>query len=325
MAKRPIMDDVAREAGVSRTLVSLAFRNAPGVSEATRQHILEVANRIGYRRNMMASQLASLSTRTLGVILFDMGNDLTTDVFRGIQDEADKLDFGLLVGVSDSTGKRDKRTVEYLIEARVEAILLISSAMAGSELRAMSRTTPVVSLTRQVNGIDSVVCDGMAGAQLAVEHLVGLGHTRIDHLAPAWRPSHRVTGYESAMRKAGLTPRITEITYERDDAARAAEWLLKQAEPPTAIFANNDIAAQGVLDALYETRLRVPDDVAVVGYDNLRSSASKLISLTSVDQQAFRLGQLGVQTAQARIAHPAASPILRVLSPELVIRRSTVG
>jgi LacI family transcriptional regulator len=273
----------------------------------------------------MASRLASLSTQTIGVFLYDMGSDLTATVFQGIQDEADRLGLGLLVGVSDSSGKRDQRTLNYLIEARVEAIVLISSAIPGSELRQLSRVTPLVSATRRVAGVDSVVGDDVAGAKLVVDHLVSLGHQQIAMLAPAWRPSDRVTSFGNAMREAGLVPRVTDIAYGQNGAVAPAKALVQDRDRPSAVFAYNDIAGLAVLNAMCEANLQAPADLAVAGYDNIGLSATSLVAMTSVDQHAFRLGQLAIQAAQARIADPKAPPTLQTLPPELIIRRSTAG
>jgi DNA-binding LacI/PurR family transcriptional regulator len=319
------MEDVAREAGVSRALVSIVFRNAPGASEDSRRRVLEAAEVLGYRRNSIASKLASRTTRTLGVFVFDMRNDLTADVFEGIQAEAERLDLGLVVGISDPTGQRDRRTLNDLIAARVDAIVLIACTLSGGELRALSEIIPLVSVTRHVSGIDSVVGDDAAGAEMTVNHLVSLGHQRIHMLAPSWRPSGRVSGYTRAMKNAGLRPGVAEVGYAHDDAVRATAGLLKRDDAPSAIFANNDVTAYAVLDALHDAHLHVPGDVAVAGYDNLRASATSSISLTSVDQHASQLGELGVRAAAVRIAATGKPPVLKVLAPELVVRRSTHG
>lgn len=195
VGRQPTMEDVARECGVSRALVSIVFRRAPGASERTRARVLEAAERIGYRHNLIAARLASMSTRTFGVFIFDMRNALTADVFDGIQAEADSRGIGLVTGVSDPSGERDERTMRELHAARVDAVLLISAAMPGDRLREMSGSVPAVSLTRRVDGLDSVVGDDRAGGRMLTEHLLSLGHERIAMLGPTWSPSDRVLGH----------------------------------------------------------------------------------------------------------------------------------
>lgn len=226
VGRQPTMEDVARECGVSRALVSIVFRRAPGASERTRARVLEAAERIGYRHNLIAARLASMSTRTFGVFIFDMRNALTADVFDGIQAEADSRGIGLVTGVSDPSGERDERTMRELHAARVDAVLLISAAMPGDHLREMSGFVPAVSLTRRVDGLDSVVGDDRAGGRMLTEHLLSLGHEHIAVLGPTWSPSDRVLGHEGAMRAAGLAPEVVAIGYDADAVARATRELL---------------------------------------------------------------------------------------------------
>ncbi|WOQ17106.1 LacI family DNA-binding transcriptional regulator [Raineyella sp. W15-4] len=320
----PTMEDVAREAGVSRALVSIVYRGVKGASEETRQRVFEAGERIGYRRNSLAARLASKGVHSIGVLLFDMRNDLTADVFQGIQAEADASDLGLVVGVSDPSGRRDERTVNDLLAARVDALIMISGTMPGSELRALSRTIPLVSATRAVTGVDSVIVDEAAAGALVVDHLVSLGHRRIVHLAPTWRPSPRVDAYVQAMTRAGLDPWVEDIAYDFDDVRAVTLRLLAATDPPTAVYANNDQAAYAVLEALSDRRLRAPEDVAVVGFDNLRASALRSVDLTSIDQQPVALGRLAVRTALTRAVETEAPPRREVLAPRLVVRRSTV-
>ena len=177
--------------------------------------------------------------------------------------------------------------------------------------------------TRAVTGIDSVIADERAAGKLVVEHLTSLGHEKIVHLAPPWRPSGRVSGYIEAMEAAGLDPQVEDAEYEFDDVKHVTRRLMKSDSPPTAIYANNDLAAFAVLDALAEENLRVPEDVAVVGFDNLGASELHSVSLTSIDQQPILQGKLAVRTALARALDKDKEPIREVLAPHLVVRRST--
>ena len=325
VGRQPTMEDVARECGVSRALVSIVFRRAPGASERTRARVLEAAERIGYRHNLIAARLASMSTRTFGVFIFDMRNALTADVFDGIQAEADSRGIGLVTGVSDPGGERDERTMRELHAARVDAVLLVSAAMPGDRLRELSGSVPTVSLTRRVDGLDSVVGDDRAGGRMLTEHLLSLGHKRIAMLGPTWSPSDRVLGHEEAMRAAGLAPEVVAIGYDADAVARATRELLGRpaGERPTAIMAHNDIAAYTVLDVVDSLGLAVPGDVAVTGYDNLRTSAGRRMDLTSADQHAHELGRRGVEAACARLEDPDGEPTTSVLAPDLVVRGSS--
>lgn len=317
------MEDVAREAGVSRALVSIVYRGVDGASEATRQRVLEAGERIGYRRNVLAARLASRSVQSIGVLLFDIRNDLTADVFEGIQREADEQGVGVVVAISDPTGLRDTHAVNDLLGARIDALAMISSTMSGEQVRDLTRTIPVVSVTRDIRGVDSVVCDEAVAGRLLVEHLVAGGRHRIVHLAPSWRPSDRVTAYETAMTRAGLEPRVLAISYDFQETRETARRLLGTPDRPDAVYANNDNAAYAVLEAAADLGLRVPRDLAVVGFDNLQASALRSIDLTSIDQRPRELGRIAVRTALEHAADAGAAPVRRVLEPHLVVRASS--
>ncbi|MDR2374736.1 MAG: LacI family transcriptional regulator [Bifidobacteriaceae bacterium] len=325
MSQPPTIRDVAAEAGVSPALVSIVFREVPGASPANRRRVLEAAERIGYKPNAIASRLRSRARRSLGVFMFDLRNDLTSDVFQGIQGRADQEGIDLVVGVSDPSGERDERTIGELIAARVDAIALISTAMKGAELRQLDRTVPLVSVTRRVNGIDSVVADDAAGSAAVVGHIASLGIERVVYLAPPWDHNARLEGYRAAMERLGLEPEVVQVEYGAEAAFGAARRLIRSGRLPRAIFAYNDLMAHAVLEALVESGLVAPQDVAVAGFDNVRFSASKLISLTSVDQRAGALGALAVDRALSRLGSRRGPAGLSVIEPELVIRRSTAG
>lgn len=319
------MADVARECGVSRALVSIVFRGAPGASEETRERVLAAAERIGYRHNMLAARLASTTTRTLGVFIFDMRNDLTADVFDGIQAEADRHGVGLVTGIADPTGARDARTMRELHAAQVDAVLLISAALPGDDIIAMSGAVPTISITRRIVGLDSVIGDDRLGGRMLVEHLVAQGHRRIAMLGPTWSPSDRVEGYRAAMLDAGLEPVVVAAGADPDRVAAAVGELhsLPERERPTAIMAHNDLAAFAVLDAAVGLGLSVPVDLAVTGYDNLRASASPRADLTTVDQHAREQGERAVRAALRRLDEPGRAPELVTLRPDLVVRGSS--
>lgn len=323
VSHRPTMEDVAHAAGVSRALVSIVYRGVEGASDQTRQKVLAAGERIGYRRNSLAARLASKTVQSIGVLLFDMRNDLTADVFAGIQAEADELGIGVVVGISDPSGERDSRAINDLFGARVDALVMISSTMTGARVRDLARSIPVVSVTRDIRGVDSVVCDESTAGRLVVEHLVGQGHRKIVHLAPPWRPSDRVEAYQGAMRDAGLEPRVETIGYDFENTRRVAREVLGGDDRPEAIYANNDNAAYAVLEAAADLGLQVPQDLAVAGFDNLQASALHSISLTSVDQQPHELGRIAVRAALDHAGEPSAEPDRQVLQPRLVIRSST--
>ena len=325
--KRVTMEDVAREAGVSRALVSVAFRGVSGVGADTRQRIFDTAQRLGYRPDPIAARLASRHTKTLGLFMLDLRNEIFSDIFSGVREVADTAGNLVVLGVGDSSGKRDSAAIEGLIDTRVDAIIVAGCLLPDKDLQHFAKTRPLVAATRYVPGVDSILTDDHIGSKLAVEHLIGQGHQRIAHLAPPYRElfEGRVEGYVATMQAAGLTPVIVRAEYSQDAAARAAGSLLDSQDAPTAVFANNDLAALGIMDAAHERGLRIPEDLAVVGYDDTHAASLPGVALTSVSQHSTRIGRLAAEMALARIKDPLQPSQRLTLEPTLVVRASSTA
>lgn len=322
---RITMEDVARRVGVSRALVSLAYRDLPGVSEETRDRILRAGRDLGYTPNQVAARLAGHGGTTIGVFLLDLYNDLYADLFEGTRQVADAAGKHLVLGVGDIDGSRDAAILETLSQSRVDVVVALGLLLPDAEVQATARRVPMVCVLRGVLGIDSVVSDNAYGARLATEHLLGFGHRRIAFLAnpPSDGYTDRRRSYAQTMRDAGLEPQIVETTYSREVAARDAGALLDGGDAPTAIFAHNDQAALGALDALVSRGLAPGRDVSVVGYDNSSVSRSPGSALTTVDVDGVSLGRAAAELALRRIARPDAPPEWRTSFPSLVVRAST--
>lgn len=319
------MEDVARRAGVSRALVSLAYRDRPGVSSDTRKRIFAAGQALGYVPNMIAARLASNGGNTIGVFLQDLHNDLFADFHEGVLEVADASQKELVLSVGALDGSRDATALNTLHQLRVDVVIAGGMQLPDEELREASARVPLVCVFRAVEGIDSVASDDRLGAEAATAHLVALGHRRIAFLANPTGAGygHRRTGYRSAMHAAGLGHQIVESSYARHEAARDSLELLDSEHPPTAIFAHNDQAALGALDALSLRRLRPGIDVSVVGYDNSSVSRFPGTALTTVDVDARALGVAAAELAMWRLNNPASPPRQLSSTPKLVVRSTT--
>lgn len=318
-------EDVAQAVGVSRTLVSFAFRGAPGVSSETRQAILEAAQRLGYRHNAVAADLASKRPSAVGLFLLDLRNEVYADVFNGVREALSPHSNRLILSISESPGV-DEGAVNSLIEARVGIIVAATLLDSDARVKELAATIPMVNVARRVDGVDSVYSDDRAGARAATEHLLRLGHTRIAHVTAPPHEGHeeRRRAYEATMREAGLTPQVVVVDdYSQAAAQRAAGALLTGAERPTAVFAHNDEIALGVREAAYAAGLAVPRDLSLVGYDNSRIASLHGIDLTSVDLHALELGRAAGVAALERLAAPDGPVVDRSSEPQLVVRGST--
>lgn len=324
---RPVtQQDVARAVGVSRTLVSFAFRGAPGVSAEMRQTILETAKQLGYRHNAVAADLARKHASAIGLYLLDLRNEVYADIFQGVREAVGEARHRLILSVSRSTGGVDPGYVDSLIEARVGIIIAATFLDTDARVRELAASVPVVSVTRRVVGVDSVYSDDWAGARAATEHLISLGHTRIAHITatPYEGQVERRHSYEATMDNAGLTPEVvTAEQYTQLAAERAGAVLLDRADRPTAVFAHNDEMALGIREAAHAAGLSVPQDLSIVGYDNSRISQLHGIDLTSVDLRARELGMAAGTAALKRLASPDAPTLDERYDPRLIVRNST--
>lgn len=326
------MEDVAREAGVSRATVSLVYRDAKGPSRASAEAVLAAGARLGYRHNANAARLAAKRTNTLGLFILDLSNEVFTEIFEGARDALIGTGRALVLAAGRPGADDELATVESLISVRVDAAIVAGSMLSDAELASLAAATPFVVVSRLVPGVDSVAADDRLGGELATRHLLDLGHRRIVHLAPPTGPYYaaRRAGYRTAMADAGLRPQEIDTGFSPATASATAHQLLRSTDRPTAIFADNDVTALGVLTAAAELGLSIPGDLSVIGYDDTQAAALPGVGLSSVDQQARTLGRIGAEyalealagTTAAGSAEPAA-PRQTLLEPSLHLRSST--
>jgi DNA-binding LacI/PurR family transcriptional regulator len=328
-ARRPTLEDVAKAAGVSRALASIVIRDAPGASQETRARVLEIASRLGYRPDARARMLARSSTRLLGVT-YRIGALHHADLLGPIHKAADALGFEVILS-GKTAHHEERRALNTLLGYRCDALLLIAPELTEPELNQYAASIPTVVLGRRIVrrtvSMDVVRTDEHAGMGLAVEHLVGLGHARIAHVdgGMGTMPSDRRAGYRAGMVRAGLRDLITIVRGgETGDAGRRAGGALLALDPrPTAVVCYNDESAWGVMRALADARIRVPDRISVVGYDASPLARMAPQVLTTVRQDAEAIGLLGVQLAVARLEGSVPGESDVVLQPTLVPGETT--
>jgi DNA-binding LacI/PurR family transcriptional regulator len=283
---------------------------------------------LGYRPNAAARTLVRRRSGAIGVLVTNFHNPFYADLLDGIEALTSAHDYTTLVLGGKRSAAAETAALEKLLQLQVEGVVCVPAALPAEALEAASRATAMVILTREpeLPRVDSVVDDDVAGARMAVEHLVDLGHRRVAMIAGAEERSgvDRRRGYQEAMTAAGLGASITVLDggYTEEGGHRATRELLASQPRPTAIFAATDFAALGVLDALDEAGLRVPD-MSVAGYDNTSIAQLRRIALTSVDQPRQDLGAAAIEALLSRIDAPDRPARRVVIPPSLVIRRTT--
>ena len=325
---RPTMRDVAREAGVSKALVSIVFRGSAGASEESRRRVFAAADRLGYRPNRTASMLALRRTRQLGVVA-DLHNWFHAEIVDAILTAAER-DHYQVVLTPWTARHSEERAIEAALEFRCEALVLVGSQLEGAAVRTLVDDTPVISVGRALDiaEADVVRCSDRAGIELVVEHLVTLGHRRIAHIDGGGGAisADRRDGFTEGMRRHELLDQAIVVPGGRtEEGGRlGATELLRTVPRPTAVVAFNDSCAVGAMEQLGAAGVRVPDEISVTGYDDSALARLRTIDLTSVRQDADALGRWAVSAAIERLDHGRTRAREAVLLPQLVVRSSSL-
>jgi DNA-binding LacI/PurR family transcriptional regulator len=339
-AKRPTIVDVARVAGVSKSLVSLVMQGSPLVRDEKRARVLAAAQELGYRMNSAARSLSVQRSGTVGVLVSDLRNPALIDIVDLASEQLQTAGLSplLTTGVlptsrRTSTPHLDTTSVGRLKDLRVEGVLVVGSVPDRAAFAEMLGDLPVVTASAQAEGLpgDAVRTDDAAGMRLVVDHLVERGHRRIAHLGGRGGAvaADRLTGYRTAMRAHGLESNcvVADADFTEVAGYRGAAELLNAALLPaaTAVVAVNDLAAVGAMSAAADRGLAVPADLAVTGYDNSFVAAIRQVSLTSVNPDTDGIASLAARRLVDRIGGDTSAASDHLLPPTLVVRGSTGG
>ena len=324
--------EVAESAGVSYATVSHVINNTRLVSQETRQRVLAAMDALNYRPNALARSLRQGKTNTIGLVLPDSANPFFAEISRGIEDEAFKKGYSVFLCNTELDTERELFYVDVLSKKQVDGIIFVA---AGDQADSMDflihRNMPVVMIDRNLPNVeaDAVLTDNQLGGYLATRHLLELGHTRIACIAgpSSITPSaERIIGYRNALEEAGLSydeGLILRGDYHAQSGMELTHTILAMTPRPTAVFALNDLMELGALRAAAESGCSVPDDLAVVGYDDLELAQFTNPSLTTIAQPKKEIGTQAVNLLVGRISDKSRPPSRLVLPPELIIRRST--
>jgi len=325
--------EVAKAASVSSTTVSHVINGTRYVSEAVRTRVLGAINALGYQHNVLARSLRRGETHTIGLILPDSANPFFAKVGRSIEAAAFDLAYSVVLCNSEGNLAREQHYTEVLTKKQVDGIIFVA---AGDRTKSLSvllgRRAPFVVIDRDLPDVraDAVLADNRQGGHLATRHLLALGHRRIacisgpSNVTPS---AERVTGYRQALTEADLPIQenlILRGDFHLESGWAAASELLRRPIPPTAIFACNDLMAIGAIRAAAELARRIPEDLAVVGFDDIELSAYSVPPLTTILQPTADMGRRAVQLLMDRIGDPGL-PHRREIFPTTLTVRASCG
>lgn len=328
----PTIHDVAKRAGVSPVTVSRVINNTGNVSTATREKVELAIEELGYVPSVMARSLRSKRTRTLALIVPDITNPFWTTVARGVEDTAQSRDYSVFLYNTDENPVKQQRCLDTVVAQRVDGVIIApydSNAQNLAQLR--KRNIPTVIIDRRIEGwdVDSVCGDSLSGAKALVEHLIRLGHKRIAVLSGPANTStteDRIAGYCMALAEAGIptdSRLIKRGEYRMTSGEELTHQVLDEGLNPTAIFAANNALAMGVIQALGKRGLLIPQDIALVCFDDLPDVSRFFPFLTVVVQPVYDMGVNAAQLLLSRLdSEGSLQPRHIVLPTRLIIRHS---
>ncbi|MBT0770641.1 LacI family DNA-binding transcriptional regulator [Kineosporia sp. J2-2] len=327
--KRPGMHDVARLAGVSHQTVSRVLNGSDGVSSRTRAVVLAAIEELGYRPNSAARTLVTGRSKVLGLVTIGGALYGPMSMLYGVESAAREEGYILTVAnVGGGEGGSVERAVNRLEHQGVEGIIVVAPLTSvGESLESMARHLPLVAIESSVgHGMPVIAVDQSAGARLATEHLLGLGHATVWHVAG---PTHwyeaqdRITGWTTALREAGVdVPPLLHGDWSASTGYDAGQ-ILSRMPDVSAVFVANDSMAVGVLRALRENGRDLPGDISVVGFDDIPEAGYFSPPLTTVRQPFEEVGRRSLKALLAQIGSGDADHGRVVIAPELVVREST--
>jgi DNA-binding LacI/PurR family transcriptional regulator len=330
--KPPTMKDVAERVGVSVQTISAVINDKPGITQETRARVLEAVQQLGYRPYSVARSLRTGRTRTIALIVSDIANPSFATMASAAEDYAHTFGYSLLVFNTHDDSERENSYIRTASQSWIDGVLFVSAADQMTSLDAFQAANiPPVAIDRIPEHYDgpSVTLDNVHAGCIAAEHLMNLGHTRIAHISGPMKlrlARERRNGFLQALADKGLTPgMVNEGDWTCASGYAAMQQLLQSHPRPTAVFAANDRMAIGAIHAISEAGLSVPEDISIVGLDDIEVAAYQIPPLTTIRQPFSELGTRAVRLLLEIIESGQASQRQIVIDPLLVARQSTAA
>ena len=337
-------NDVAKRAGVSNAVVSYVINNGPRpTSPKTRQKVLQAIDELGYRANYVARSLKTNKSKVIGIVIPDSANAFFSEVAKGIEDKAYECGYTVMFGNTGGELDRQINYVETLVSQMVDGIIFITTPFLNDQISTLRRYhIPVIIIDpeceldeQKIKDIGIISVDGRKGGYLAGTHLLERHHTRIAIIAGAQEvppATVRITGFVDALSKTGIDVEVYWAGDHPEDGYKSAKQIINSPQAPTAIFACNDLLALGVIRAAADLEIKVPDDLAIVGFDDIDMASFLCPRLTTIRQPKYKMGYVAAENLLGWIASNEKenqntfsenAPGLIILDTELIVREST--
>lgn len=324
--------DVARLAGVSTATVSRVINSPEAVRPVTREKVLLAMNKCNYKYNALARGFVTKKSNTIGLIIPTISNSVFAESTRGVQEYADQKQLKVILGNSYYDYSQEENLITVLRESQVDGLLITTTNLKGEILKSLvSENFPFVLLFSTIkNGpMSAVGVDNYRGGYMATEHLISLGHNRIGMVAGNFsmtdRSFHRWHGYKKSLRDYNIKydkELLVQTDYSLRDGRDAIKKLLSLNSPPTAVFCSNDYIALGALKGAREMGLSLPEDLSIVGFDDMPTTSYMVPPLTTVRQPAYEMGKRAAEILH-QLIEKKGKPIHELMDLSLIVREST--
>lgn len=326
------LKDIARLAGVSTSTVSHVINKSRFVSDEIAERVNNAAQQLNYAPSALARSLKMNRTKTIGMLVTTSTNPFFGEVVKGVERSCYHQGYNLILCNTEGDNQRMKASINTLLQKRVDGLLLMCSTLEGERLDVFDRYPDIPIVVMDWGPIlfasDKIQDNSLQGGYMAAKHLIECGHKEIGCITgPLIRhqAQMRYEGYKRALAEAGIAINpdwIVESDFECEGGYQAFEKLYQRGKLPSALFVSNDMMAMGVIQAASQRGLRVPDDLSLIGYDDVHIAKFMTPALTTIHQPKYRLGKAAVDTLLYRLENPDTTAQVVQLEPTLVVRNS---
>ncbi|WP_226527142.1 LacI family DNA-binding transcriptional regulator [Metabacillus niabensis] len=326
------MSDVAKLANVSPATVSRVLSNPDLVSKETREKVMEVINKVNYKPHIVARQFRTKETKIILVVVPDITSAFFSKVLRGIEHVAVQNGYQVILGDTENDTEREQEYINLLLQKQADGMVLLTARQDKTQLEEIAEHFPMVLACEYMDGLNvpTVSIDNISSARKATEHLIQQGHTKIAHITGPINvilSRDRLRGFQQAMMSHDLeidSAYIQEGDFTFESGYHQMLKLLALETPPSAVFAFNDEMAMGAIKAVKDSYLSVPEDVAIVGFDNIKMSSVIEPNLTTINQPKYEIGKKAMELLLKLINGESLQKKKFVMKDELIIRESSV-